>query len=169
MKKIILLLIITLSAFLYGQAQSMLYIEEKNGAQTSFILTDIRKLTLPAGNMIIHKTAGSSTTYVLNNIHYLHFNNSIVKVNNANEQRIKNFTLSPNPVNDELLLNYHSLNNIQINIVDMQGKLVYQQEINDQREINQIVINVSQLSKGLYVCRLNNGITVITNKFLKIK
>lgn len=76
------------------------------------------------------------------------------------------FSMYPNPAIDELVLTCQSTNNqsLQIDIIDIQGKVVLSETIG---ATNQLTINVSNLSKGLYLCRLIQGSTIETSKFLK--
>jgi hypothetical protein len=71
----------------------------------------------------------------------------------------------PNPVADELTLTSQSANKgiMQIEFIDMQGRVV----LSKTSAANQLKINVSNLSNGLYLCRVTQGSTVQTSKFLK--
>jgi Secretion system C-terminal sorting domain len=72
----------------------------------------------------------------------------------------------PNPVINELTLTCPSSikGNLQIVLIDLQGKVVLSKICS---ATNQLKINVSNLSKGLYFCRVINGSTMETIKFLK--
>lgn len=75
------------------------------------------------------------------------------------------FSVYPNPVIDELNINCSSAKgNMQIELLDMQGKVVLSKTI---EAANQYNINVSNLSKGFYICRLIQGSTVETSKIIK--
>jgi len=72
----------------------------------------------------------------------------------------------PNPAVDELTLTCQSaiMGNMQVDIIDMQGRIVLSKSFGT---ANQFKINLSYLSKGLYLCRLIQGSTIETSKFLK--
>jgi hypothetical protein len=76
------------------------------------------------------------------------------------------FSVYPNPVIDQLTISWTSSTrgNMKVNILDMQGRVVLS---NTTQAANQYTINVSNLSKGLYICRLIQGSTIENSKFLK--
>ena len=169
-KKVILSVVLLLGLGLNGlQAQSTLYVKEKTGTQTSFELNGIRKLIFPAGNIMVNKTDGDTRVYALSDIRYLSFIDFTTDVKLIDRQESSNLTLYPNPVIDQLLISYESLKegNVQVAIIDIQGKILHQQTINSQNGTNQTIISVSKLPKGLYVCRLQNGDKLETIKFIK--
>lgn len=73
------------------------------------------------------------------------------------------FSLYPNPFTSKLnVSNYGSLENMEMNIIDALGKIVYSEKINSQE------IDLSSLSDGIYVIRINDkdGISY-TQKIIK--
>jgi len=151
------------------QAQSTLYVKEHSGTQTPYALSSIRKLTFPTGNMTVNKNAGSPTTYALSDIRYLNFTDLTTGVLETDKAESSYIMLYPNPVNDQLQISYETqkTGNIQIEIVDLQGKVLLQQSINCQNGTNQAIIPVSQLAKGIYLCRLQSNDKVENIKFIK--
>ncbi len=69
----------------------------------------------------------------------------------------------PNPVVNELNLTSQSIGIMQVKIIDLQGKVVF----STTNVANQLKINVSDLSSGLYIIRVLQGSTIETGKFLK--
>ncbi len=63
------------------------------------------------------------------------------------------FTISPNPAKDFIVINYPLYNEDKINlsITDMQGKKIYESQL------SQSAISVKNFSKGIYLVELNNG------------
>jgi len=150
------------------QAQNKLYVRHNTGTQASYVLSSIRKITFASGNMDVVKTDGNSDYYDLKYIQFLSFRDiktDIIPVGFDDG----NITLYPNPVIDNLHISFESINavNVQIEITDLQGRVLYQQTINSQYGINQAIIPVDKLSEGLYLCRLQNGNKLETIKFLK--
>jgi hypothetical protein len=152
------------------QAQNTLFVKENSGVQTPYSLASINKLTFASGNIVVNKNDGNANSYSLTNIRNLTFG----KEGTTNISPIdieKNYTLMlyPNPVIDQLHVQYVSAmsENVQLQIVDMQGKIILQQSIDNQPGINHATIPVSQLQHGLYLCRLQNGTKLKTIKFLK--
>jgi len=169
-KKLKLIAFLLLCLGLAGaQAQSTLYVKEKPGNQTAFALSDVRKLTFPTGSVIVNKNDGNTNTYSLSNIRYLNFINLLSGILQIANQESDNMILFPNPVIDELKLSFQSAGtgNLQVDIMDVQGKVLHQQTINSLNGANLYIINIAQLPQGLYLCRLQNGNKLETIKFLK--
>ena len=167
-KKISTLLLLCLA--LSGvHSQSTLYVKEKAGTQTVFALSDVRKLTFPAGSLTVNKNDGNSNTYVLSDIRYLNFTDLATSVEQFANRETDNMILFPNPVMDQMKVSFQSAGtgNLQIDIIDIQGKVLQQQNISSQNGTNLFTINIAQLPQGLYLCRLQNGNKLETIKFLK--
>lgn len=170
MKQIKLITMLLLSCLITGvNAQNTLGVNEKNGTQTSFTFKSIRKLTFQPGNLIVNKTDGNMSTYELSDIRNLSFENLTTNVSVIDSQKNSNIMLYPNPVKDQLQISYNSSKAgiLQIEIVDLQGKVLNQQKISSQKGTNHSIIYVVQLHAGLYFCRLQNGEKLETIKFLK--
>jgi len=67
----------------------------------------------------------------------------------------------PNPVKDELKIENGELRIDKVEICDLTGKTIYQFDNLKNK------INVSALSKGIYIVKLRTGKGIITNKFIK--
>jgi PKD repeat protein len=78
--------------------------------------------------------------------------------------------LFPNPVTDVLNIQYSGkrLNEMQVEIADISGKIVSTQKLFNVESGQQISLNVIMLRKGIYVCRLSSGTQLIDiRKFSK--
>ena len=85
----------------------------------------------------------------------------------SNEEfNILSFKLWPNPTNNILNISTSNVssNNIDINIVDMLGRIVYSNNVNVSSNIS---VDVSSLSKGLYLIEINDGQNSFKDKFVK--
>jgi hypothetical protein len=82
-------------------------------------------------------------------------------------QSLKNIVLYPNPVEDFLHLSFvNALQGaIQIQICTLEGRVVQQQNHIDNS--NTATLSVIRLPSGLYLCKVNNGISSETIKFIK--
>ncbi|MGB0432092.1 MAG: T9SS type A sorting domain-containing protein, partial [Bacteroidia bacterium] len=69
----------------------------------------------------------------------------------------------PNPVHDQLYLETSAFNSAQVFIYNSQGQLVLSQILNAQVES----IDVSNLTKGVYLLKLNHGDKTVDMKFIK--
>lgn len=88
---------------------------------------------------------------------------NITPVGIADEEAI--FEIFPNPVSDVLYVNYSDFqSNVSIELYDALGKLVVNQQLNNQ----QISVDLSGLQNGLYFIKLMNGNQVLnTRKVIK--
>jgi len=163
------LLWIAVICFSFGlAAQNTMFVKEKSGTQTPFAFTSINKLTFTAGNMTVNKKDGSTNAYALTNIHYLNFGNSTAVVE-IDSEGSSNMMLFPNPVIDQLRIRYESVTTekLQLQIMDVQGKVILQQTLSTHDGTNYITIPVAKLQHGLYLCRLQNGNKIELSKFIK--
>jgi len=92
--------------------------------------------------------------------------NAVEESLSIDEFSTSSFTVWPNPAKNTLNIsainNFN--NNIQVQIVDMLGRTI---QSNDFNSINNISLDISNLSKGLYLININDGETSSTQKFLK--
>ena len=150
------------------QAQT-LYVRANSGNQQDpYLLSSVRKLRFSAGNLNVYQTSGYTNNYTITSIRYLNFFD-LTGILNTNIQEKVNFILSPNPVNNILTINYSSLvdKTLKLDLIAIDGKVVYQQILSTQNEKNTTNVDISSLPKGLYLCRLSNGITITSKKFIK--
>jgi hypothetical protein len=77
--------------------------------------------------------------------------------------------LYPNPVIDYLHIQFTTSTTeiLQLQIVNLQGKVVLLRALNSQPGKNYVIIPVTYLQKGLYLFRLQNGNKEEISKFLK--
>lgn len=145
-----------------------MFVNDKSGNQTPFDFTSINKLTFTTGNMTINKKDGNSSTYALTDIRYLNFGNTTAIVEITAEKSI-NILLFPNPVWEQLHIQYESVKteNLQLQIMDVQGKVILQQILSLQNGSNHFTIPVNKLQHGLYLCRLQNENKFETYRFIK--
>ena len=169
-KKLVLCALFLFGIGLTGiQAQSKLYVNNKSGTQTPFTLSSIHTLTFASGNMAVNKTDGTMSSYALGNVRFLSFSDYTTQVAPNIVRQFGKLTIYPNPVTDQLQIRYETAiaGAVQIQIMDLQGKVLLQQELSRQTGANHAQILVSQLTNGLYICRLQSGSTIETTKFLK--
>lgn len=158
----VLLLVLGLTGL---QAQTM-YVREISGIQTAYVLTNISKMSFESGNIMVRKTSGNTGTYALANLRYLNFTDLTVGISEM-EQATAEVIVFPNPVND--MLNIQLLSTVKttgvIEILSLEGKVIYKQTINGNANVYQV--NISTLPKGMYICRINNGTNIKITKFIK--
>jgi len=150
------------------QAQTLLNVKEKLGAQTLFALSGLNKLIFSSDKMTVIKKTGNNSDFSLINIRYLNFTNTTA-INEMSDSRNSNLKLFPNPVIDLLNIQFESANeeNVLIQIMNVQGKILYQQRLTNQTGINNLSIPLESFQKGLYLCQLIHGNKLEINKFVK--
>ena len=80
------------------------------------------------------------------------------------EVSTKSFTLSPNPVNSEVKITLPAgFENGSITVMDLTGKLVLNQAVNQQSDLT---IDVSAIHTGMYLLRLELGDTIQTKRLI---
>lgn len=167
LKFIISALFLVGSALSSLKAQNTLIVKEA-GKQSSFSLKDVRKITFTNGNMVIIQPGGNYRPYELTSIRSLDFVTLSTDILHPGKRQ-STFILYPVPVNDQLHIRYGEKKSgiAQIEIADMLGRIVYRQVILGQVGNGEEIINLSQLAKGLYICRLQYGDQIETCNFLK--
>jgi len=169
-KKLILSAILLFTFGLTGlRAQNQLNVTGTSGTVSSFDLGGIAKLSFTGGNMVVYKTDGNSSPFAITDIRKLTFGPSTVGVKDLVSKAKSNVSLYPNPVTDELKITYESntTRSWKVEILDMQGRVLHKEVILSPGGINHATIPVSQLGKGLYLCRMQYGDKSETVKFIK--
>ena len=162
-KKLIVLLLFGLG-LTQLDAQTTLFVHE-TGTVHTFLLNSIEKITFSPGNILVHRNIGDTITYPLSNVEFLNFNYLTTGILNSTMQN-STASVYPNPAVDYLQINFDSrvIGNMQIEIIDLQGRILIRQMINGSALAQ---IPISELAQGLYVCRLQNGDAIENIKFLK--
>ncbi len=77
-------------------------------------------------------------------------------------------TLFPNPADDHTLMSFNANSDAQVNlnIVSVDGKIVQQRVLQVMEGPNQININTSTLSAGIYFVQMNDGIHYVAKKIV---
>lgn len=165
-KRLKLSAVILLGLGLTGlQAQTMQF-KETSGLQIAYSLNTISKLSFASGNVIVQKTSGSMDLHALANLRYMIFTDSTTGLSET-EQTTAEVNVFPNPVDDVLNIQLSSpaTSSGTIEIITMEGKIVRYHVINSKDTFCRI--NVINLPKGMYICRVNNETNFKTTKFIK--
>ena len=113
----------------------------------------------------LHRNYISGTNYyrlkTVDNDNHVQYS-SIILINVNDKGSV---VIYPNPVNDQLNINYRSNStNIRVEILDASGKLISSKS---SPVVNPIVIPVGNLAKGTYILRIKDVENVINTKFIK--
>ena len=87
---------------------------------------------------------------------------SILSTNTANYK--SNVNIYPNPANDHITIDFGNLDNVEgwnIKIINILGQEVLSQPMNTDK------IDVSELTKGIYIIKISDGMSQIDRKFIK--
>jgi hypothetical protein len=166
-KRLKLSVLILLVLGLSGLQAQRVYIGVKEGSQTAYFLSDIKKMSFTSGNITVFKADGGLDTYTLPDLLNLNFN-IITSVAQEPHPMKTTGTLHvfPNPVND--ILNIQLSSPLQsagrIEIISMEGKLVYSRAINGNAALH--LIDISGLARGLYLCRVKSEKAIETAKII---
>ena len=169
LKKSIVVLLLGTSA-LSVQGQATLYFKEKTGTKTSYDMSTIRKLTFSGLNVNVNLKSGSVSSFGIAAVQRMSFvdYDSPLSIFMASKNS-SIISLYPNPANDNITVLIESTKtaNTQLEIIDLQGKVVFVQNTTTQIGLTSIAIPVSNLNQGSYVCRIQQDGVVNFVKFIK--
>lgn len=150
-------------------AQNKIYLHGKDGTKASFSLDAIRKLTFPSRTITLYQNNGSTQAFPFVELRQARFTEFVSGNNSLDLPESNDLVLFPNPVNDELSLwlAVSMVATIEIRILDVQGKTISIKKEHLIPGNNQINLQVADLPRGLYLCRVTNGKSTETRKFLK--
>ena len=90
------------------------------------------------------------------------YESEVLSTNTASYE--SNINIYPNPANEHITIDFGNLDNVEgwnIKIINILGQEVLSQPMNTDK------INVSELSKGVYIIRISDGINQADKKFIK--
>ncbi|MDD4148629.1 MAG: T9SS type A sorting domain-containing protein [Bacteroidales bacterium] len=163
-KQLILSVVIVLGLGITGlQAQTM-YVVESGGEQSSYALSNIRKLTFEDENVTVNQIGGTSITYEIANLRYLSFDDYTGVF--ETEQTVFEINSFPNPVNDILNIDLSGVKSLNstVSIFSLEGKMLQTKQITESGIIS---FDVSSLPAGMYICRFSNETEIKTVKIIK--
>jgi len=151
MRKQVLIASTLLCSTLITQAATLqnLIVQQKNGAQTTYTLSTVRKINFTGSTMSVVKTDATQADFTLSNVQNLQFGSSTTAIKEASNAGLKGY---PNPVKDAFnVAGISKVENIALyNISGNELPLSYSQKTNG------IQINTASLPQGLYLLRVNN-------------
>lgn len=144
------------------QAQSML-VKEHTGTITPYDLSSINKITFSTGSLIITNTDNITEEYPLESISYLKFSDIITGTKKEKNAVIETY---PNPVSDLLYIDFKGIANSGgfLSILNTDGQTLKTKEISENKLVP---IDISDLPKGIYLCRYFNNSEIKTIKIIK--
>lgn len=165
MLKALTTLLILIFSLASATAQTM-YVNQDNGTQTNYGLSNIRKITFANSNATIQKTDYTTDVYFLNRLKYFNFEDLTINIEEQPMQLDNPQLLTyPNPTGDFLNLDLRGIEGAgTLNILTLDGKVLQTQQTNYN---SWEIVNLSQLSQGIYICQYINTSTHLTVKIIK--
>ena len=145
-----------------------LYVLENSGQQTSYVIGSINKLHFSSGELFIEMQSGSSDNYLLADLRYVNFTD-LLHIPAQIVPAKPEMDLYPNPVSGTLHIRCYmpGTETAILDIISTDGRLVYSEYLPDGNETLSWQTDLSAIPEGLYLCRVHNGRTMITKKFIK--
>ncbi len=165
-KRLNLSAILVLGLGLTGlQAQTM-YVKQSNGTQTAYALSNVRKMTFSSGNVTVQKTDNTTGVYALSGLRYLSFQDFTTGISEPQMPAGNTLLTYPNPVVDMLYIDLTGIKNGEgrISILNLEGKVMQTQKTSG---MGMVTFNLSQLARGIYLCRYANMAETKTVKIIK--
>jgi endo-1,4-beta-xylanase len=151
------------------QSTNNLYLLDKAGNKRTIPLEDISRITFASGYLVIIKTKGDTIRYGLSSISDIRFNGLSTPLKTLLKMKTSQLSFYPNPVTDQLNICYETTqdSDVRIKIIDLQGRAILQKTQYSVKGVNNLIVPVSELSTGFYLCRIYNGKKIESIKFYK--
>ncbi len=147
------------------QAQTM-YVKESSGTQTAYTLSNIQKMSFSSGNLTVTKTDKSSQAYALSDLRYLNFSDISLGLQENLIVRNQPLSVYPNPVGDVLNIDLTGMAEKEgtLSILNLEGKTLVSRKVGND---GVLLLDISHLYKGIYLCRYNNASEIHKAKIIK--
>ena len=151
------------------KAQSI-YFNFTNGTNTSYNLTDIRKITFDNDLMNLHLLDGSIYTWNVSTIDYYQYELSNLNIQESlNAANSMNISVFPNPTSSIINVRFDLFKEdiISISLFDIHGKVILEKNLG--KIISgqyQETLDISSLNQGFYKCRVQGLYQSVTKTIL---
>jgi hypothetical protein len=145
-----------------------LYVLENSGQQTSYVIGGINKLHFSSGELFIEMQSGTTDNYLLADLQYLNFTD-LLHIPAQIVPATPEMSLYPNPVSGTLHISYliPGGEKCRLEIISADGRIVRSENLPAGNKMLSWEADLSAIPEGLYLCRVNNGKSMITKKFIK--
>jgi hypothetical protein len=148
------------------QAQNQLLVTLTNGQSDAFYVSDIRSIKFENNTMFVTENTGAQSSWAIADITEYSFKgaNSIGQSTGLTSNQLSIF---PNPISDQLSMEYWSLNEskITIELLDVSGKLV-RSVFEGIHQGKKTYTWTKDLPSGMYLCRVVSNYKCITQPFV---
>lgn len=147
------------------QAQT-LHVKQSEGTKTAYSLVDIRKINFSEGNLEITNYENSTSSYQLNALSNLSFSDIVLSIIEAEKFGDLSLTAYPNPVSHILTIQLEDADNTKssVEILTISGRILSTHDVTGMQTTR---LDLSHLTKGIYLCRYRNSSTMKTVKIIK--
>jgi hypothetical protein len=153
----LLILIFTISLSFRTTGQGLV-IKTVNGSELNRQLSTVRTVTFNSSNLYINFNGTNSESYSLASVRKLTFKSVYTGINNITASNSSGkVSVYPNPVKDILFFQNLPSTVSDVMVYRIDGKLVMQVKISSDNHS----MNVSQLTEGIYLLRVNNQVLKI--------
>ena len=159
------LAILMLSSFV-SQAQNQFVVTLTNGQTEAFNVSDIRSVKFVTNTMSLTENNGTQSSWNIVDVSQYAFS-GLVSTVPAIESNSSQVTIFPNPISDNLILEYWSSNEskVTIELLDMSGKII-RSLFDGIHQGKQIYTWTKDLPGGIYYCRIITKSKIITKPFI---
>lgn len=154
MKKLIILSCICCFVAVQSWAQDNLYIQQSDGNVSEVAIANLQKITFVDGNLVVTLADGNTSSYVISAINNLTFTVPSA-IDNATIKKEHFVSYS----SDKNLININVEKGAKVKVYGANGQLVIDEVASDNG-----TLNLSGLSKGVYIIKSNNQ----TAKIIKL-
>lgn len=166
MTKVILTFICSLVYYPQFLSAQTLNVLKKSGVEGVYGIDNLKTIRFSSVAMSIAKSSGGADSYNLSDLRNLHFTNYKTGLFSIPSTQT-NLIVYPNPATDKIFIQYSEpvSNSMGIKIYSIEGKLLAQKEgISHFGSVTEI--DLSDLSKGIYICQISDGNFVQSVKFI---
>lgn len=160
-----MLMVITLTSTIAQQRMVVKYIQGNNPPWYGYHeIDDIQRITFDDSKMTIGFYIGKPKEYSFSEMVNVTFSQTPI-VNSLGTKTDELFRLFPNPAKDNITFEWdNSDSQIELTIVDIQGKIVYKETIYNE---NDIMLDLSNWQSGIYFCYAKSNSLESTLKIIK--
>ena len=148
-----------------SHAQNQLTVALTNGQTDEFYVSDIRSIKLENNTMFVTENNGAQNSWAIANITDYSFKGAN-SIGQSSESTSNKLSIFPNPVSDQLSMEYWSFNEskITIELLDASGKIV-RSVFEGFHQGNKTYTWTKDLPSGMYLCRIVSKNKSITKPF----
>lgn len=159
------LAVLMLSSYV-TQAQNQLIVTLTNGQSDAFYVSDVRSIKFANNTMIVTENNGVQSSWAIADITEYSFKGANA-IGQTTELSSNQLNIFPNPVSDQLSMEYMSLKEgkITIELLDVSGKIV-RSVFEGVHQGKKTYTWTKDLPSGIYLCRVASNYKSITQPFV---